>query len=258
MAYTRGMKRRGAPLPRWGRKRPRFSARRRGFRSRRTTQFNSQRGVASTLGFKSRRIPYRRYKNILYNSSNISSHYRSYKTTFVTFNTSTSVSPPILAVEGMQLSTFSMVTNSFWTTAGGSSLILSPAGYVFIRGGLCTLRVHNGSSACLEYKLWHIRTKSGANPTSGLGSLVDLGWDPTIPDDFHDRYKIVRSWRFQIEGGDRSSFSVRLPSQRVDITDYNNQFWRDFWVIGANAPQATALTTYCQVTHNLSFTADVQ
>lgn len=251
MAYTRGMKRRGAPLAQWGakRRRSRRTYPRRSYRGRRNSYVSSQRGNVSNFGYRSRRKPYRRYIKSLYNQSELAHHHRSFDTRAFTQQTGT-------ANTLMSILAYPMVTQTFWNVGGGSVNPVIPDTDLFVRGGVCSILIRNTGDVPINCKIWKmVTTSNSANP---FGSLIfqDYAWDPTVVNDFQKNYRILENYKMSIEPNDQTTLMHRLRPHKLDITEFNDEHSRTYWCVGLYELDVNPFNIALSLSHNLSFTAD--
>lgn len=254
MAYT-GRKRVYAGPTMRPRKRTRFMKRRKFRSGKRNSYYNSNKGNVTQFGFRSRKMPYRRYLRTMYKNSEVSQHHRSALTRVVAIGTT--------AVNyNMNIQSLNMIGNNFWTTGtpgtdGGGQIALVPDTDVFIRGGMCTLNIKNDSDEVMNFKIWKITTTDNSDTPFGTSTTVDYAWDPTIFTDFQENFRLKGSFRFSLEPGDATTLMHRIKPIKYDISQFNAGRRRDYWVVGAHDfNNVSAKLCTVSVNHNLSFTTD--
>jgi len=256
MAFTRSMAR-----MRWGRRAPRSSRMRRSRfpvrrrYGRRSSYTNSNKGNQSSMGFSGRRMSYRRYKRVLYDSSMMKEHRRSHLTITTAQSSAT-------LTHNMNIQAYAFIADNFWVAGrppgGGAAGTVNPDNDIFIRGGLATMAIKNDHNETMAFRLWTIRsTQNGTIPTLLFNGVQDFAWDPTVFPDFQRYFKITSSTRFSVEPGDTHTLFRKIRAQKIDRDIFGLGYQRDFWVLGIhdynNDTVGTASLAY---THNLSFTSD--
>ncbi|UBJ25930.1 putative capsid protein [Red panda feces-associated circular DNA virus 21] len=237
------------------RKRARFMKRRRFSRRRRTTAYSSQRGNTVYAGFRGRKMPFRKYKRVLWNASTLAEHHRSVLMKSVG---QTAPSSNIL----QRIESYPMIPDSFWSSAGGSvDGDLNVDGDIFIRGGITTLRVRNNGDAPVQIIVWKIRTT--ANGTGNVGFFASdesAMWDPTVIGGFERFYRVKQRIAFSVEPNDSNALIHRLFAEKIEAQNFNpvSNFTsnRDYWIVGVNSAGSTEPNCTINYGHNLSFTTD--
>nr|QTE03428.1 MAG: capsid protein [Psittacidae CRESS-DNA-virus sp.] len=256
MAYTRSMR------LRWGRKAPRSSRPRRSRyprrvgMKRRTTAYSSQRGNTVYAGFRGRKMPFRKYKRVLWNASTLKEHHRSL------LMNSIGLSAPASNIS-MNVQSYPMIPDSFWSTTGGSTVNLSFDSDIFIRGGITTLRVRNNGDAPVQVIVWKLRsTGNGASAAAVIPLTVSAMWDPTVITDFERYFRIKQRIAFAVEPNDSNSLIHRLFPEKIEAQNFNTDpvtfltSNRDYWVVGINSAGSTGPNCTINYGHNMSFTCD--
>lgn len=232
------------------RKRARFMKRRRFSRKRRNAAYSSQRGNTVFAGFRGRKIPYRKYKRILWNASTLAEHHRSYNMSSV------GLTAPASNLN-MRVQAFPMINDNFWAVVGGASADLTFDTDIFIRGGIATCRIRNNDAAPVHCTVWKIVTTDNGD-TNFLtgGSTFRAMWDPSVTVDFERFYRIKQRFAFTVEPGDSNSLMHYIGSRKVEGSPFNNAHRRDYWVIGVNSSGSSEDNVTVQTGHNISFTLD--
>ena len=219
------------------------------------TAYSSQRGNTVYAGFRGRKMPFRKYKRVLWNASTLKEHHRSY------IMQSIGQTAPVSNVQ-MSVRSYPMLTNSFWTVTGGSSdgdLFLD--GDIFIRGGITTLRVRNNGDAPVQVIVWKIRTTANGLASAGFFNFDDSAmWDPSVISDHERLYRIKQRIAFSVEPNDSNSLIHRLFAEKIETQNFNPEANltsnRDFWIVGVNSAGSTQPNVTINYGHNMSFTGD--
>nr|QTE03404.1 MAG: capsid protein [Pavo cristatus CRESS-DNA-virus sp.] len=255
MAFTRSMR------LRWGRRAPRSSRPRRSRfprrvgMKRRTTAYSSQRGNTVYAGFRGRKMPFRKYKRVLWNASTLAEHHRS-----VLMNSNGQTAPASNILQ--KIRSYPMIPDSFWSAAGGSvDGDLNIDGDIFIRGGITTLRVRNNGDAPVQIIVWKIRTTSNGTGNAGFFAFDDSAmWDPSVISDFERIFRVRQRIAFSVEPNDNNSLIHRLFAEKIEAQNFNESSGlssnRDYWVVGVNSAGSSEPNCTINWGHNLSFTAD--
>ncbi|QCX35028.1 capsid protein [Blackfly DNA Virus 4] len=235
---------------------------------KKTSQFTTNSTRGGGIGFRGRKYGKRRWKNLIYNSSQDKTHYRSNGVAAQSLSTP-GVSFGIMNTS-LQLSRrFS--GNAFWVTAGGA---INPDGGVMptfatnsdltVRGGMYGLRMVNTPDALdidkdpLNVIVYLIYTSKGFTNGS-IPAQVNVGWDPSLVPDFQTNIgKILMKKAYQIRDGDVVTIEKRMGISKIDQTEYNATISEYAWLVLLGQTSSTvvrglALTTY----YNMSFTGDV-
>lgn len=234
--------------------------------SRRSTNFTSQSSHGGGIRMRSKKFRPGKLRNLLWNASIASTHYRSNNASVATQS-----SPASAATMSSSLySTRRFSSNNFWVTAGGA---VNPDGGaiptfstntdITIRGGLYGIRVANNPDLSdvdkdtlnvTVFLIWTPKGFSSANvPTS-----VNVGWDPSLVQDFQTNIgKIVLRKQFLLPEGNTMTIERRMPIQKIDQTEYSANISEPIWLVlvgntGTSSAHAMFVTTY----YNLSFVGD--
>jgi len=247
MEYTRSMRLRwGRKAPRTGRaRRSRFPRRR--FGRRRNIAVSSQRGNTSFAGFRGRKMPYRKYLNNMYNSTNFKEHHRSVQAV------SSSMNANILQTQA-NIFINPMISDDFWTTVGGATISLTPDQDIFIRGGVATITYRNAGVNPVVIKTWKIKSHTSfafllPTPSSAM-------WDPSALPEFERFYNIRQKFESTLEPGDQVVYTHYIGKQKVETANFNLGYPREYWVTSINSLGAVADSVFNLRGHNLSFVTD--
>lgn len=263
MAYKKyGVRRRSyRSRPYMRRSRYGRSSYRRSFKGRRVGYSNIGGSKLDSLGYRNRRFNPRRQNRLNWNASNASQHYRSVGSTLLTAQLSPTTP------QDMTMGFLPFMDQSFWTPAGGATATLGfpDDARIFLRGGMSTLRVENTDTDSTQtIKVWCIRTTANglvgvaATPSNlwEIASELPTSWDPTVQTDFFKFWKVWKSYEFQLRPGEVWSLKRKIPSQRLDLTQYNALSKRDFYILGNNTLDTTTATINWTAEFNVSFSAD--
>jgi hypothetical protein len=235
-------------------------------RTRKTTNWTSQRGSGSGISFSKKRTSRRQFKRLLWNSSVAQTHYRS-NFAFTTA-ISTAGIPSTMTVTVIASRRFN--NQNFWTTAGGA---INPDGGTIptfatnsdftIRGGIFGIRMTNSPDVLdsdkdsIQIIAYLVRTTKNWN-SSNLPASVPVGFDPTLVQDFQTNIgKVVYKKEFLLEDTGVSVIERRMGLSKIDITEYQNSQSEFVWIIlsginsGVTVKGVTIVTYY-----NLSFVGD--
>jgi len=248
MAFTRSMARRT-----WGRRAPRSDRKtrsrfpRRNFRKRRSQAYSSQRGNTSMAGYRGRKVPYRRYLNQMWRSSNFKEHHRSINSTAIAMTSNVSNTAADVFITPM-------ITNSFWSTGGGSIVNLTVDEDIFIRGGVANITYRNNGSAPVTvrtYKIFRHSAEAFSIPTPQSAM-----WDPTTVPNFERFYNIRGTFKTIIEPGDQNTINHYIGKRKVEIGDFNDGYRRDYWVTTINSTNGAVVSVTSLIGHSISFVVD--
>lgn len=241
--------------------------RRRFTRGKKTSAWTSQSAGAGGIAFKRHRFKRKVLNRLLYNSSAVSTHYRSNS------SISTTVASPALSIGTMTVllnSTRRFGGLNFFVAAGGA---INPDGGamptfatnsdITVRGGMYGIRVSNAPDLAdtdkdaLSCVLYLIRTPKGASFTN-LPATVPLGWDPSLIQDFQTNVgKVVMRKNFMLQEGECMTIEKRMFIQKIDQTEYASNISEYMWLVLIGNTSTTSshnavVTTY----FNLSFVGD--
>jgi len=247
MAYTRSMR------LKWGRTAPRSSRSRRSrfprrnFKKRRTQAYSSQRGNTTMAGYRGRKIPHRRYLNQMWTSSNFKEHHRSINSSAVAMFSNISNTAADVFITPM-------ISNSFWSTSGGSIQNLAVDDDIFIRGGVCSITYRNNGDAPVTIKTFKIFVHSSATFT--IPTPQNAMWDPTTVTNFERFYNIRGTFKTIIEPGDQNTINHYIGKRKVEIGDFNDGYRRDYWVTTINSTNGAVVSVTSLIGHSISFVVD--
>jgi len=233
-------------------------------RGRRTSAFTSQSGTGGGLAYKSKKLKASAYNKLLWNSSQLSTHYRAVSAQ-VFFPSTPANATQLQATSSIALSNGS----AFWTAGGGainpdaSNSLPTFTGNILIRGGIMGCRLSNALDTVganlntLQGIIYLIKTTKDWTPALVTG-VVSVGWDPTYVQDFSTKVgRIVYKRNFLLKENETTLVEYRHKIRKVDEADYfatKNQY---VWIalvgtVDAHVSRAFAMTTY----YNLSFCGD--
>lgn len=235
--------------------------RRRFKRSSRNVQYSDQRGIASNVRFRSRRIRPAAFRRLLWKDTIASTHYR----------TNGSALGSLVTPAGsitMTLGRAQAMDNGvapFWQTTGGA-LSQDPGiavpvfkGNIVIRGGTLGIRVHNIPTAVMDINVNVYLVKNAPRPSyTNLPAVAPVGWDPTLTSEFRqDIGKIIYSRRFTLSPGGTMNLERRIGVQKIDLESWAVDASRYEWLIGVADTDSAGFTTVQVVTYfNASFSGD--
>lgn len=244
-------------------KRRRFVRRR---RSKRSTNWTSQRGSGSGVGFSAKRTTRRQFKHLLWNASTALTHYRSNNS----FLTNVATPASAASMTSVVVASRRFGGNNFWVTAGGA---INPDGGaiptfqtstdITCRGGMYGIRMTNSPDALdvdkdpLSVIVYLVRTTKNWNSTN-LPATVSVGFDPTLVQDFQTNIgTVVFRKNYLIAEGESFNIERRMGLSKIDQTEYVGSQSEMVWMVFAGNTSSTVskalvLTTY----YNLSFVGD--
>lgn len=211
-----------------------------------------------------KRLSRRALKNQQYKASTAAQHFRSNNAVPIT------VTSPANRQQG---NTFYIpwiadgiaVGTRFWE-AGGGLITLDGAsattdfgsGDLFMRGGKATLTIENAALTPMIVRTWKIRSKRTGFPVTANPKSQD--WDPSIPGaglDFQQFYSFYDNIDYIIRPGDCVQRVTRIPSGKIDQSQYIIDNEKNAWIVYIQNPGVAAVGTVEMVhSHNLSFTGD--
>jgi len=233
-------------------------------RGRKTNAFTSQSGSGGGLRYKSKKTSRSAYNKLLWNSSTLSTHYRSVAAQVLTPAT------PVLATQ-MTIAITAALSNgsAFWTTGGGainpdsSNSLPVFTGNILVRGGLMGLRLANtfdttdANRNTLHGSIMLIRTTKDWTP-SAITGVVPVGWDPSYIQDFNTRIgHIVYKKNFLLRDADTALVEYRHKIRKYDQADYFQTLNQYVWVVICGAVDVNAARNFTMTNYyNLSFCGD--
>lgn len=217
---------------------------------------------ANTLGFRNRPFNPRRQNRLNWNASNAAAHYRSVSS----LSSIGQLTPSTVIDQNLRFLPF--IDSSFWTVGGGAvdSIGVGADAKIFIRGGTSNLRVYNtDTDTTVIVRVWCVRTTANGlfNITTTPTNPYDIAdeqlvnWDPTVQTDFFRYYKVWKSYEFILKPEDVYTMKRKIPSQRIDTTQYNALAKRDFYIVGINSMDASTATVNWSADFNISFSTDI-
>lgn len=234
--------------------------------SRRSSNWTSQSGVGSGIGFANRKFNRSYYNRLLWESTANLNHYRSNQcvtTNVVTPTVAASMTPFITATRRLG-------GNNFWTAAGGA---INPDGGTVptfttnadftIRGGIFGIRIANSPDTLdsdkdgIQCTVYLIKTTKNWNSTN-VPAIVSVGWDPSLVQDFQTNIgKVVFKKSFLLNDGDVMDIEKRMYIQKIDQTEYVNSQSELVWLVTAGVTSGITSKAIVVATYfNLSFTGD--
>jgi len=239
----------------------RFKRRRLNTRRRRAVTQTTQSAVGRFLPFRSRRVPGRTWRSMIWRDSLQMSHYRS----------NAARSSSITSAATVTQKTISMIdaldngAGFFWNSSGGAQVLDTAGGIptwngdIILRGGKTSCSFYNESTANpVEIEAFYIipspRMTTGVVPT-----LVTVGWDPSIIPEFRQNVgKIIYRTKFLLEPNATSTIDRRLRVQKIDQKAWSDGM-RPRWIITVRDFASSAVLTTNVITvvsFNLSFAGD--
>lgn len=227
----------------------RFTGRRRYGSNRRGGSYqSSSMGNAGGIMFSRRRTSNRRVKNLMWNASVLSTHYRSTGSAALAIvsNSANSI---------VTTDTQPWMSDSFWTTGGGAieQPTLTTGEDLYIRGGAARVQFLNVDAQTAFITVWHVRTT--ANGTAPLTGSFGSMWDPSMEVDFQEKYRVVSKKQFSLQVGESMTVEKKIRTQKLDVDAYNAGHARDHWYYGIQTMES-GQSTQVQIVRsfNLSFT----
>jgi len=234
------------------RKRARYMKRRtyrRRTRGRASYAVSSQRGNTSRMGFRGRKMPYRKYLNNMYNASTFKEHHRSINITALgAFSNVSNTASDIFITP--------LINDSFWSTSGGviGGTNVVPDEDIFIRGGISSITYRNNGTAPVTIKTYIIYRHSAEGFT--ISTPQSAMWDPTSFTNFERFYNIKRTFTHLIEPGDQNTITQYLGKRKVEVRDFNDGYRREYWISTINSTVGAVESVTILYGHNLSFVTD--
>jgi len=232
---------------------------------RKSTSFTSQAGTGGGLRFSARRVSRRRYRSMLWNASQLQTHWRSNHSSTITVLT-----PGTADTMTVGITPARNFGNGFWTTLGGgvnpdgggmSAFVAN--GDLTIRGGMMGMRVSNIPDAAdvdkdaLQCTVFLLRTSVNFN-SGVIPSTVRQGWDPTLVADFKQNVgHIVLRKTFLLAEGEVGTVERKMPVQRIDQSEYLLSHNEYIWLfVCSNTSAISAKSLRLVPYYNLSFVGD--
>lgn len=241
----------------------RFAKKRKFAKRRRTSSTTTKSGFARTVGaFTAKKTSRSKYKNMLWTSTAMSTHFRSvYGVSFV-LNTNAAANVANVGV----IPALHPDANLFWTGAGGAiasspgvAVPTSFADNIVIRGGTIGLTLANDVADSTSQKIKVFLIKTGAEYATGaLPTAVQVGWDPTCTPDFNnDIGHIIMSKEILLENVNSAEVAFRIPIHKIEQNVFFANQKTYVWFITTNSPSGTASTLTATAWFNLSFAGDI-
>lgn len=230
-----------------------------------SSNFTSQSGIGGGIRFKSRSVPSKQWRDMLWSNSIQKDHYRSNTSGLSTINTPATISTMTVG----SFPAYRLSSSNFYVAAGGA---IAPdaaqalpvfTGKFVVRGGTLGVRICNTYDTTLASQntnqgvVYLIKTTKNYTSAS-IPAAVNLGWDPTLIQDFKTTIgTILYRKEFLLRDADCATCEYRLPVHQVDPGDYINDRNSYIWIICAGNVDVAAARTFTYVGYfNLSFTAD--
>lgn len=236
---------------------------RRTVRPRRYNQISTRQNNFSTLGYRSRRLSRRRWRNVLWRDTLAQQHYLSSSTTFTTFSLGGTANP---ATVDSDVGNAGAIPNSFWTTAGGAngadgSTMPTVHGDVVIRGGRISIEFLNPDNTTnpqtVFVRLWLVQLKDEWDSTIPATTLFKLD-DFSRENDFHSKFgRVLRKWEFPLRTEGSWKVQHRLPVRKIDQDVFGNAGGNYIWYYAMYGSEDINTIINVVYGHNLSFSANV-
>jgi len=264
MAMFRKRIRASAPFSRNVR-RKRFVRRRRRSGARRVTSMTQFQGRGGMLNYRARKYGKRRWRRLLWNSTQHKSHYRSYFTSNATLSTPATIGASTISTFFARAN--SVATAFFWLAANGATPLdaggavpLFTGSDIILRGGKLGLMIAAGDLVTDQVlvKVWLVSTVVDPDLTL-ISTPESLAWDPSVDPDFSTRIGKPILYRQAFLSTDMSDFDIqyRMKPQKID-QNVEAQLGKSYlWLVSAtNLTTAAATTVRVLPYWNLSFSAD--
>lgn len=222
-------------------------------KTRRTSFINSTSGRPATSLYRTRRMPYRRYKRQMYKSLIFEEKYRS-----VFSGTATLVDTPSSSDKKFWYRY--QLPDNFYLTAGGftGSQTFTTSKFT-IKGGLLstTLRNETADTVIVEWGTIRFRNSLGeadvnAQETSCLADISNF-------DNFGTGFSLQgKMRRVVVEPNGQIEMRIRIPFTNInDITQWNTEGYAKTAIVYSIFPNSTSALNISRVVgHNLTFCAD--
>jgi len=235
-------------------KRTRYSRRKsykKSYRKSRGTYNTAERGLAVSSLYRARRLPYRAYKNKVYESLMFKESYRSYDTS--TANVTTVVSADT------KLWTQFRVPADFYLSAGGydgSSTFSTDK--LIIKGGMLNVTLRNDMADPIIVEFGKVKFKNSEGLSDIVGTTL-ASFDISNWPNFGTGFKLTQGMRkMVVAANDTITMTMKIPM--IIINDLNQ--WTtealniETLVYSVFSQTAGALALVRTVQHNLTFVAD--
>lgn len=230
-------------------KRRRFTRRRR-FRRGKSSALSSQKGNFTGMLYRTKRVPYRRYKRAVYKSLAFKEASRSILTNVSTITTAA------LATTEKAWATYEIPDN-FYETAGGytGSSTFTTSKFV-IKGGMMYTKIRNTGAVPMVVEMCLLRFMDTVHDPNG--DISPNAGDISTLAGFGQSFKLVsRVKRHIIEPGDECSVQYRIPFTIInDITTWNATQGKLRIAWSATSSTAGALSYFNERGFNLTFVGD--
>jgi hypothetical protein len=225
--------------------------RRRTRRGSRSTALSSQRGNFAGSMFRTRKLPYRQYKNKVYESLRFKEANRSI------FDLCNSLTTAVLLATQKEWHNY-IVPDNFYATAGGYiGTNTFDTDKFIIKGGKMRVMIRNTGDVPMAVEIMPILSKQ--NPHTAINGTVTLNHaDISILAGFGSEFKLIGKVKKHIlEPGDQCAFEYRIPMTIInDLTAWNSETMKPQIVWNTSTNVAGAHSYLFERGHNLTFCAD--